>query len=282
MAADAGAEILADFRFAGRPGEQSGRVATADIRNAGISSRGLELLRGYENAGEGYRATFHVPKMSPDDLTLVVDLAPLRLDHRDRRTERVARLLRRAGLLRDGPNDARNLVTLGRGWRWAGLDYVGGHLRLTLNNGAFSVPLPDVVVTTRRWHRLVLSLDGPERVVRVAMDGRVLPPVAMPPGLQIRVDPDPVSELADRVVTFAHYGNGRAFHGYVARVCLLDRALSADEIAGLGPVATDSLPSPGARPGALSAAMLAAMGLLAAGVWRGLRRQASVRADRRP
>jgi hypothetical protein len=228
---------VADFQLRGDLVDRAGRGATAEIANAAVTPDGLRLVRGYENAGEGYRATFRVPGMSPTNVTVVVDLAPLDLREHRRRGGWLESLLRFAGLPVPGRQrvDARNLVTLGYGWRWLGLNHAPGHLQLTLNNQTLLRDFTNVVLETGRWHRLAVALDVPRGQVRVCVDGRPLVPVDLDPGFVLKTDPDPAAEREDRAVTFANYGNGQAFHGYVGRLRVFDRALDPASLAALGP-----------------------------------------------
>lgn len=265
--------VLADFQFAGRVEESAGRGATADLKNAALTQAGLELTRGYENAGDGYRATFTVPQLVHTNVSFVVDLAPwdlgLSTPRRNPLDRVVASLLSLFGV-RSSSHDHRNLITAGQSYRWLGFNHAPGRLQLTLNNQNFQRDFTNVVLTTRRWHRLACSLDVAGGVVQVALDGRLLEPTRLPDGFVLAVVQAMPAD-GDRSFTFANYSNGQAFHGNVSRLRVFGRALKPAELVALGGADLPPLPDPRRTVRWLVAVVL--VGLVVLVSWRAARRR---------
>jgi hypothetical protein len=265
--------VLADFQFTGRVEESAGRGAIADLKNAAITSAGLELTRGYENAGDGYRATFTVPQLTHTNVSFVVDLAPwdlgLSTPRRNPLDRITARLLALFGV-RVSSSDHRNLITAGESHRWLGFNHAPGWLQLTLNNQNFRCDFTNVVLTTRRWHRLACSLDVAGGGVQVALDGKMLEPTRLPDGFVLAAAKATPAD-GDRNFTFANYSNGQAFYGNVARLRVFGRALKPAELVALGGADLPPLPNPRRTVRWLVAVVL--VGLVVLVSWRAARQR---------
>lgn len=269
-----GRGAVADFQFVGgQTNAASGGGAKVELKNAPLTPDGLELVRGYENAGDGYRATFDVPGIDPSKVSFVLDFMPFDFRAWNPDSSMAVRALRRLhdvlGLTAH-QGDHQNILTGGESYRWIGFNHGPGHLQLTLNNQAFTRGFSNVVVTTREWHRLACSLDLDAREVRVALDGRLLETTRLPEGfgLEVLQRPPPGGDLN---FTMANYSNGQAFHGLIARLQVFDRALNADELTALGAGDLPVLPNPKSASQMiviLLAATAVVAALLGARAWR--------------
>ncbi len=233
-----GDSLIADFRFADSPRELAGKNATLDLTNARFTPSGLRLDRGYENAGDGYRATVDIPELNCRSSTFVFEFLPLDFSAGPEKQPKIWR--RATGLIQQlfrlpyYSRDHRNLITAGQSYRWLGFDHGNGHLELTLNNQEFRHGFTNVILKTGAWHRLACAFDLAQHRITVMLDGRSLEPVILPANFQLEVVPH-AAEASERQLTFANYSNGEAFHGYVGGLQVFNRALSESELMALEP-----------------------------------------------
>lgn len=123
------------------------------------------------------------------------------------------------------------LVSFGRGWRWFHVLLRGDGTPVVsfrgLEKGDFERPLPGSI-HQGEWNWIVVSFDVAARRVSVALNGRRIPDVALPPDFAFRFSRE--DREKSRTVQFANCNNGTVFKGDVGGFLLFDRALTDEEL----------------------------------------------------
>lgn len=123
------------------------------------------------------------------------------------------------------------IIVGGKGYRWFGLkcDAKGG-MELFFNNGRFSRKIPDVKIAPNEWNRILSSVDLHQGVVKIWLNGKLLPEVKLPEDFMLDVM---ITAAVDREKNFLfkNYSNREAIDGLVDNLVIYDGSFSDTEIA---------------------------------------------------
>lgn len=239
---------LGDYRFGESAEDRFRKSPRADLAG-GFSYVGdvVELNGEYEHGGgKGYRAVVDMPALHQDTFTVALqfwasdfDTAP----NTDGPWWRLRWWLFGFGWIASPPASSGHdtLLMAGKSYRWMGYKVRDGELCLTLNNATVVHPFRGVAVGLDRWHSIVASVDVKSKRVATTLDGVRLPDFTLPDGFQWnnvvdRTAPD------ERQFTFTDYSDGTCFHGYVARLRVLDRSLEGADLERFSVAAGRELP----------------------------------------
>ena len=127
-----------------------------------------------------------------------------------------------------------NIISAGPSTRWLGVSVEYGELslRLALKDFNWLFPCPAAVLTTNRWHQLVVSVDAAGGRVVVWLNGARVREVRLAPGFQFNVEGTPAA-ATERVFNFNNDGNATSFHGAIDNFKLYNRSISDAEMRSL-------------------------------------------------
>jgi TonB family protein len=141
--------------------------------------------------------------------------------------------------------DVKKRVILygGTAYRWWGLGWNNGFLELTLNNGSFRHLFESAELSQGAWHNVICSADLSAGVIRTVLDGKALEDVQLPQDFRLEVVGSQ-REGGDKQFTFANYGIGTTFQGYVNNLRIYGDSLSAAELHSLYQSIANRTPDP--------------------------------------
>ncbi len=198
-------QLLAQYTFAGTAADCTGNSPPMELRNTTFANGTLCLNGIYEgNYPEGFHAIAKIANFSYESFTVALDFFAADFTQ-------------------------NNILTGGSSYRWFSLRHNAGKLEVTLNNQALVYLIPDSQLKLSEWQSLICSVDAAARRIIVALDGQRLGEIVLSPDFHFDVVGSP-AESSDRLFTFANYGNGSAFHGYVDNLKVWSRALSSTEL----------------------------------------------------
>lgn len=127
-----------------------------------------------------------------------------------------------------------NIISAGPSTRWLGVSVEYGELslRLALKDFNWLFPCPGAVLTTNRWHQLVVSVDAAGGRVMVWLNGVQVREVRLAAGFQFNVEGTPAA-AAEKVFNFNNNGNGTSFHGSIDNFKVYNRRISEAEMRNL-------------------------------------------------
>jgi len=127
-----------------------------------------------------------------------------------------------------------NIINAGPSTRWMGISVEYGELtlRLALKDFNWLFPCPAAVLTTNRWHQLVVSVDAPSGLVLVWLNGVRVREVRLTPGFQFNPEGTPAA-ASERVFNFNNYGNATSFHGAIDNFKVYNGSISDAEMRSL-------------------------------------------------
>lgn len=195
----------------------------------------LEVNGEYEHGGgKGYRSVVEMPFLNQDTFTVAFQFWPRDFDlapNFDGPSWWLRERLFHFGIISKSPSFSGHETILmgGKSYRWLGYKVLNGELCLTLNNNQFSHPFRSVSVATDRWHTLVASIDRKSGRVATVFDGIRLQDYVLPEGFQWNNIADRTAP-EERQFTLTDYSDGTCFHGYAARMRVLNRALDTAEL----------------------------------------------------
>jgi TonB family protein len=200
--------LLALYRLRSDGADATGVSGPFSLFNTSFRDGSLYLNGVYEHSKDknGYRAVAPVPRLNYLHFTAALDFKAETFN----------------GL---------KIVILygGTASRFWGLGWKGGVLELTLNNGNFRHSFEEAALSQGIWHNVICSVDLSAGVIRTVLDGRALPNVQLPQGFRLEVIGSEV-EGTDKNFTFANYGIGTVFQGYVNNLRIYGDSLSAAEL----------------------------------------------------
>lgn len=196
-----------------------------EFKQTSLNGKGLFLNGRYEFVDDGYRAVFPIDDLDYSQFSFSVDFLPLNFD--PERTGFLALIGHFAGIPSGDPHT--NLLVGGTSYRWFGIRLRDGYLWLTLNNGELEYPYQHAAVSEREWHTVSGSVNLGDGVIHLMLDGEIVATEKLPKDFAFTVVSSPeVND--DRQLTFTDYSTSETFHGYVARVTVLDAALDEQKL----------------------------------------------------
>ena len=189
---------LAHFRFNGTLEDESTLSALFEETNTQLRRNALYLDGDYSNSNSTPDGIF-TPAMSPKSFTVCLRVKP-----------------------EDLVND--NIVCVDSRRRFFSLRANGNQLEVTLSNQDFKKSV-GISIWKGRWSTLACSVDMHSRKILVSEGHGPVVEVEVPEGL--RFQPKRCEWR------FTNYSNGSVFHGLVDEFLVIDRALTAGELAAL-------------------------------------------------
>lgn len=213
---DLSAGLIAYFPFNGNGNDESGNGNTMSFTNTEFINDTLYLNGYYSyNYSSGYDATAYVSDLEYKTFTISLDFYSLGF-----------------GLYNDPYDNVRdNIITGGDYYRWFGLGYDSGKLKLTLNNQDFSHTFSNSSIDENKWHNVICSFDLANKKIITFLDGTKLEEISLDSGFNL----DVITEGGDfdKLFTFTNYSNADTFYGYVDNFYIYNYAMNTSEVQAL-------------------------------------------------
>src|SRR5262249_3191264 len=103
------------------------------------------------------------------------------------------------------------------------------NLTITLNNGEYSHEIVRATLEEKQWTVVGCGVDLPARRVLVYLNGNKVDDFHLPKDFKLKVIGSDVEKL-DKDWSFANYGNGCAFQGYIDELIIYNRLLAFEEL----------------------------------------------------
>lgn len=232
-----------------------------EFERVSLSDEGLFLNGRYEFGDDGYRAVLPIEGLDYSRLSFSIEFQGLDFNPEQGSSTWLAQAIGHSGV-----DPHTNLITGGTSYRWFSVKIRDGHLWLTLNNGEVKYLYEKAAVTPREWHTVSGSIDLAAGLIYLMLDGELVAAEKLPKDFAFSVV-GLSADAGDRQLTFTDYSNSESFHGYVARVTVLDNSLSEQELREWyqsGAEFRSHLPRP-VQPGTVWALPLAVLVVLGVG-----------------
>lgn len=191
-----------------------------EFERVSLSDEGLFLNGRYEFGDDGYQAVLPIEGLDYSRLSFSIEFQGLDFNPEQGSSTWLAQALGHSGT-----DPHTNLITGGKSYRWFSIKIRDGHLWLTLNNGEVEYPYQKAAVTPREWHTVSGSIDLAAGLIYLMLDGELVATEKLPKDFAFAVVGSS-ADAGDRQLTFTDYSNSETFHGYIARVTVLDGAKS--------------------------------------------------------
>jgi hypothetical protein len=210
--------LIADYRFDGNGDDSTGYSPTMYLNNVSYVSDHLVLNGIYDlpiSICTGYSARGTVPCFNFNAFTVSLDFYPTHWGYSSTCVQNT------------------NILTGGTLDRWFRVRTdSSGNLALTLNNDLsvpyyLNHPFANTPLSLNQWHRVVVSVDIPNKKIITFLDGTKLEDIPLDPNFVLR-------NSGDNIITFTDYSNAQTFQGQVDNLKIFNYALSATEIQQLG------------------------------------------------
>ena len=111
--------------------------------------------------------------------------------------------------------------------RQFGLKCEYNKLVFTFDNGEFAYTFQNTDIELAKWHNVILSLDLGNNNISIVLDKQKLEPISLDSSINI------ANGIESKYITFANYGDGTTFNGYIDNLMIFKHALSESEVEDL-------------------------------------------------